>query len=741
MRESLLLLSLALSGFFSHSVLQEIKGTLTQQPPTVPIGLDAYRQWDKWYQQRIGVRAYMRSTYDRRGGNEGADASHFLYQLADDNNVSLDVAGPGILYFVRTNHWHGSPWRYTVDGKENLIQETSTADPNRPAENSTFLPAALFPSPLAWTWSATKGADLNWVPMPFTQSFRMGYSRTHYGTGYYIYHQFVPGIKLSQPLKAWNGQPPAQDVLDLINRAGTDIAPRMGTPEGRRLGLSQSSGTVTLPREGALPLFSKSGAKGVIRAIEFSVPRSRAIDFGRARIRITWDDRSQPSVDAPVALFFGAGTLYNRDNREYLVKAFPVNIRFDDARVHLACYIPMPFLKSARIELVGAGAEPIQDVRWSVRTQALRDVTGPIPYFHATYKDHHTPEPGKDMVLLNTDGVEGSKEWSGSFIGTSFIFSHNANLGTLEGDPRFFFDGSQTPQAQGTGTEEWGGGGDYWGGINMTLPFAGHPTGARSLKEARSDEDKIESAYRFLLADLMPFGRSAKICLEHGGTNESTDHYETVTYWYGAPTATLVETDNLQIGDVNDERRHQYASPSAFAPYSISSRYELGVDTLKGKEIYPATSDVGRKTTGASEFTLQIDPKNLGVMLRRKLDYMYPNQRAEVFVADVSEAQPEGNLNWKPAGTWYTAGSNTCVYSNPGPELGAAQHIVQTSNRRFRDDELLLPLNLTKGRKAIRIRVKFTPVAIPLYPGYPLPERAWSEMHYTAFSYVLPGLH
>ena len=48
----------------------------------IPVGLDCYRMWDQWPSQRIGARAYMRSTYDRRGGNEGADASHFLFQLA-----------------------------------------------------------------------------------------------------------------------------------------------------------------------------------------------------------------------------------------------------------------------------------------------------------------------------------------------------------------------------------------------------------------------------------------------------------------------------------------------------------------------------------------------------------------------------------------------------------------------------------------------------------------------------------
>ena len=53
----------------------------------------------------------------------------------------------------------------------------------------------------------------------------------------------------------------------------------------------------------------------------------------------------------------------------------------------------------------------------------------------------------------------------------------------------------------------------------MTLPFAGHPVGAPNAKSAKNEEDKIESAYRFLLADLMPFGKNARIRLEHGGTN------------------------------------------------------------------------------------------------------------------------------------------------------------------------------------------------------------------------------
>jgi hypothetical protein len=230
----------------------------------------------------------------------------------------------------------------------------------------------------------------------------------------------------------------------------------------------------------------------------------------------------------------------------------------------------------------------------------------------------------------------------------------------------------------------------------------------------------------------MPFGKNALIRLEHGGTNEAAEHYETVAYWYGLPSPSLVETDHLQIGDAADERAHGYFSPQASAPYSISSRYEWGVDTLAGKVIFPETQDRGRTTKTTSEFHLRLRKDNLGVLLRRKLDYSFADQRAEVYIADNSRS------TWRLAGIWYLAGSNTVVYSNPKSELGATEHNVEISNRRFRDDEFLVPRDLTQGKKSILVRIKCTPVNRPLFPGYPVGERAWSEINYTAYSFIIP---
>jgi hypothetical protein len=148
--------------------------------------------------------------------------------------------------------------------------------------------------------------------------------------------------------------------------------------------------------------------------------------------------------------------------------------------------------------------------------------------------------------------------------------------------------------------------------------------------------------------------------------------------------------------------------------------------------IYPEQEDRGRTTKGTSEFRLHLRPDNLGVLLRRKLDYSFADQRAEVYIADQSKS------TWELAGIWYLAGSNTCVYSNPKQELGATEHKVETSNRKFRDDEFLISRNLTQGRKAIWVRIKFTPVNRPLFPGYPVGERAWSEIKYSAYCFVTP---
>ncbi len=716
----------------------------SSEPPAIPLGLDSYRMWERWPQLRIGVRAYMRSTHDRTGGNESACASHYYYQERNDFNVALHTVGKGCLYFVRTNCWHGSPWHYEIDGKDTVVSETATEDPvmwmkeHRKAPNppaTRFEPHEVLPAPLTQTWSTTKGADLNWVPIPFEDSLRLAYGRTRYGTGYYIYHKFVPDAPLTSPLRAFDWRtPPDRKVLRLLERAGTDIAPRNGAR------LARLRGTLSLGVSESATVCTISKAPSMLRALEFTIPRADAEAFSAVRLRITWDNRTHPSVDAPFAMFFGAGMLYNDDDREYLVRGLPMSIRYMGESIRCSCYFPMPFFRSARVELVNTTGHAFGPVTWSVRYGTYDGPRNHVAYFHATHRDFPAPEAGRDLVLLDTRGVEGSQDWCGHFTGTSFIFTRRSHLRTLEGIPRFFFDDAESPQGHGTGTEEWGGGGDYWGGRNMTLPLAGHPTGSpRGEGQPKHALDMLHSAYRFLLADLMPFGKNARIQLEHGGHNETTEHYESVTYWYGLPGSFLTLTDSLDVGSAASERKHAYRSPQASTPAKVVSRFEIGVDHINHdpaeEEVFPAHTETERHTAGTSEFTLRLNSKNFGVMLRRRFDYLYPNQRADVYVAGTRKGAA-----FEHAGVWFSPGSNTCIYSDPKDEDGAAQQDLRTCNRRFKESEFLIARGLTRGRTSIRVRIVCRPDDRPLAPGLPFPEKSvWSEIHYSAYCFVMPA--
>src|SRR4051812_8259160 len=98
-----------------------------------------------------------------------------------------------------------------------------------------------------------------------------------------------------------------------------------------------------------------------------------------------WKERAV--CECAYGVVFWRGNVYNRDGREYLVKAFPSYIRFAEQRVELSCLFPMPFFESARIELIGAPKDSVTDVEWSVRSQPLNAPPAQVGYFHATYRN------------------------------------------------------------------------------------------------------------------------------------------------------------------------------------------------------------------------------------------------------------------------------------------------------------------------------------------------------------------
>ena len=200
----------------------------SQTADPIPVGLDAYRMGPMALSadRHAGLHAqHLRP----RGGNESADASHFLYQLADDFNVTLDVEGPGMLYFVRYNHWHGSPWHYEVDGTDHLVGKQH-GGPVASGAGLRFSARERRSPALSWTWAATKGADLSWVRL--VSKNRSGWPirartterATTSTTSSWADAAVAPDSKLGRDA-------PDQDVLDLIASRARDIAPRPASQE------------------------------------------------------------------------------------------------------------------------------------------------------------------------------------------------------------------------------------------------------------------------------------------------------------------------------------------------------------------------------------------------------------------------------------------------------------------------------------------------------------------------------
>lgn len=95
----------------------------------------------------------------------------------------------------------------------------------------------------------------------------------------------------------------------------------------------------------------------------------------------------------------------------------------------------------------------------------------------------------------------------------------------LEGNERVFIDGETTPSLIGTGTEDYFSSGWYFDTGPYSAPFHG-----ATIKDSLTGR---VSAYRWHIQDPIPFTRSLRFTIEHGGTNDTRDvDYTSAAFWY-----------------------------------------------------------------------------------------------------------------------------------------------------------------------------------------------------------------
>jgi len=229
----------------------------------------------------------------------------------------------------------------------------------------------------------------------------------------------------------------------------------------------------------------------------------------RIILRMFWDGEKNPSVEVPVGDFFGTGFQY-----KHYMSAFT-----GMTSGGYYCYFPMPFNRSARIEVENQTGQEVYAFYYHIDVQQFEELLDEdVAYFHAQWRREIRTAPGENYVILEAEG-------EGHFVGVNMSMeSYGRGLGYLEGDEMVYVDGEKFPSVYGTGTEDYFTSGWYFRDGEFSAPYHGLIVKDDSLGRI--------AAYRFHVGDAIPFKRFIRFTIEHGHANSEICDYSSTAFWY-----------------------------------------------------------------------------------------------------------------------------------------------------------------------------------------------------------------
>jgi hypothetical protein len=267
---------------------------------------------------------------------------------------------------------------------------------------------------------------------------------------------------------------------------------------------------------------------GVVRRLWITVA-SRDRDYlRRIALKMYWDGEANPSVAAPFGDFFGDG----------FAKRHYTALVMGESSGGFYCYLPMPFRRRARIVVENGTGRGIDAFYYNIELVTGVRLPSGLATFHAWWhRDPRTTARTPHLIL--------AARGRGALVGVSLNAQSLAkNLSFLEGDEIYTIDGER--RGQGTGTEDYFNSGWYFDEGTYAGPYHG-----LILKD---DTLGRVAAYRWHLADPVPFGDSLSVAIEHGTENSEVADYATMAYWYQtephAPLPPLPPPDARRVAAV-----------------------------------------------------------------------------------------------------------------------------------------------------------------------------------------------
>jgi hypothetical protein len=258
-------------------------------------------------------------------------------------------------------------------------------------------------------------------------------------------------------------------------------------------------------------------------------PRGRA-NAREVLIRMYWDGREKPDVEAPLSDFFAQPF-----GKHVTIMSIPVIVEDGDS---YNCYWRMPFRKSARIEVINQSKKPLRALFHAVDWIKKPSLPEETMYFCARYRQEFPTR--SDPKRTDSEYLICETEGKGYYVGTMLSVRTRSPDWFGEGDIRIAVDGEQTPSIWGTGTE------DYflsaWCMKECSTPYFG----TSYVSHGKQDVGQLSSAYRWHIRDPIVFNKGIRVAIETMGfTNadenpqhdprrydQREDDVYSMAYWY-----------------------------------------------------------------------------------------------------------------------------------------------------------------------------------------------------------------
>ena len=482
-------------------VLYSALSVLAQPAPPAP-GIAELHRLDLLPAFKRSVKVGSVSSYDRTGGNnDGFEGTYSFLRKDPSGLVIADLKGPGVIYRIWTATPSDDVIEFYFDGETSPRLRLPFIDLFS-GKQYPFLP------PVAGLGA---GGFYSYVPLTYKESLKVVVKADRFNF-YQINYATYP---TDSGVESYAAEPTAEfrsnleKARELFASSGSDVS-SYGAPANRPVQTRKVSGALAPGQTFTLFESQRPG-----RVVGFKLGPAASF-AGKARdlvLRAYWDGESSPAVNCPVGDFFGYSW------GEPAVKSVLLGTSGDTNYV----YLPMPFDRSARIELVSERRDgPPVSVEGEVKFTDL----GRSPdegRLYALWRRESPTVAGRPFTFVEANG-------RGHIVG--FILqAQGARPGDIpeffEGDDETTIDGEMA--VHGTGSEDFFNGAWYdvpgrWED-RVSLPLSGSLDFKRYLGRT--------GGYRFLLTDAYAFKRSVLSTIEHGpsGNNFIAD-YTAVTFLY-----------------------------------------------------------------------------------------------------------------------------------------------------------------------------------------------------------------